>query len=149
MKPAKVFKEVVWSRFVLKGPQVARILTDVAEKKQVIVKNQNGATMILKPHQATREIVEFLRESGNEIEYQTVETYRSGKRDFNGFRIKVYPIDHGRYDDGAILFVKEQSTVSWANSDAVLKLLMARGVEIKKECQVMEIKKVGSCRHKW
>jgi hypothetical protein len=147
MKPAKVINEKVYRRFQFKNPPAYALglVTDSVEKKSLIVRNKNGAEITLKPHQLSKELAEFLRATEHTLEYRTVETVRAGKRVIAGRKAKVLPVDHGNYDNGFVIIIKEVNERSWDNSDVVLNFLSSHGVDVQKQCQIVKVEKQGTC----
>jgi len=147
MKPAKIINERVYRRFQYRDAPLSAILlvTDSVEKKSLIVRNKNGAEITLKPHQLSKELAEFLKATDHTLDYRAIETVRAGKKMIAGVRVKILPLDHGTYDNGFIIIIREVNEHSWDNSDIVNQFLSSHGIDVQKQCQLVKIEKQGTC----
>lgn len=123
-------------------------LTDPVNKQDAILTNDKGDRVTLSNRQMTKDLQTFFENSGLTLEY-VKSSQRTGKTKINGIPVKVLPSTHGNYDGGAIIYVEEESGMNYKNINKVLSYLDKHGVNIAKECVLMqELSQEGACLFK-
>lgn len=133
--------------FNITSAKAAVILTEAVSTNIPVLANKKGSALRLRDGVLTKDLADFLIESGIDISYLTGER-RRGKAEINGVKVTVKPRVGLDYTAGAIIRATEETEDARVNHDKISAFLEKNGIILKKECWIFPLSAGYACMYK-